>query len=308
VLGVLAARDGDLESAVGRLEQARAADPEAFFALPSAVEELGRSYATRGNYEQALELFEASRQWALAAGDHPRVLKATVMLANTYIDLGDAGHSASELAEALRESERLRDPMLRATVLWSQARFHTNQGRPDVAAPLAERALATLQANEDDRAIGLAHQMLAFIELEQDHPQRAIELLDEGLPLVERSARQLELALFQLDRARALLHLARADEARELLQQVAPQLQGIANIDGGRCLIALGELYEQLGEQDDALTVYDLAIERLRDSPRSRHLVRAHRNKSVLLEAAGDTDGAFAALKAAVAAEAAVTP
>ena len=36
-LGVLAARDGDLELAVGRLEQARQADSEAFFALPSAV-------------------------------------------------------------------------------------------------------------------------------------------------------------------------------------------------------------------------------------------------------------------------------
>src|SRR2546421_324809 len=81
----------------------------------------------------------------------PRALTATVRLANPYTDPGDASHSATELAEALRESERLRDPMLRASVLWSQARFHTNQGRPEMAAGLAERALATLRANEDDR-------------------------------------------------------------------------------------------------------------------------------------------------------------
>src|ERR1051325_4674509 len=104
-LGVLAARAGHLQLAVDRLEQARDADAEAFFALPSAVEELGRSYLMRGTYEQALEVFEASRNRAVAAGDHPRALKATVMLANTYIDLGDASHSATELAEALRESE-----------------------------------------------------------------------------------------------------------------------------------------------------------------------------------------------------------
>lgn len=302
-LGVLAARAGDLELAVRHLEQARHADAEAFFALPTAVEELGRSYLVRGIYEEALEVFEAARKRAVAAGDHPRALKATVMLANTYIDLGDASHSATELAEALRESERLRDPMLRASVLWSQARFHTNQGRPDVAAGLAERALATLQANEDDRAIGLAYQMLAFIELEQDHAERALELLEIGLPLVERSAQQLEVALFQLDRARALLRLERLDEARQLLQQVAPQMEAIARGDSGRCLIALGELYEQLEQHDDALTVYDVAIERLSEASWSRHLVRAYRYKSALLEAAGDTEGAFAALKAAVTAE-----
>jgi tetratricopeptide (TPR) repeat protein len=196
--------------------------------------------------------------------------------------------------------------MLRASVLWSQARFHTNQGRPEMAAGLAERALATLRANEDDRAIGLGYQMLAFIELEQDHPERALELLELGLPLVERSAQRLELALFQLDQARALIRLERSDEARELLQLVTPQLQSTAAVDGGRCLVALGELYEQLGEPDDALTVYDLAIERLSGSSRSRHLIRAYKSKSALLEAAGDSAGAFDALKAAVAAESAV--
>src|SRR5436309_560096 len=55
-LGVLAARDGDLELAVGRLEQARQADSEAFFALPSAVEELGRCYVMRGTYEETIEV------------------------------------------------------------------------------------------------------------------------------------------------------------------------------------------------------------------------------------------------------------
>src|SRR2546429_299938 len=75
-LGVLAARDGDLELAVGRLEQARQADSEAFFALPSAVEELGRSYVMRGTYEEALEVFDAARKRALSAGDRPRALKA----------------------------------------------------------------------------------------------------------------------------------------------------------------------------------------------------------------------------------------
>jgi tetratricopeptide (TPR) repeat protein len=305
-LGVLAAREGDLDLAVSLLEQARQSDPEAFFALPSAVEELGRSHSTRGDYEQALAIFEAARERALSARDQPRALKAAVLLANTYIDLGDASHSATALAEALRESEELRDPMLRASVLWSQARFHTNEGRHDRAARLAERALATLQANEDDRAIGLAYQMLAYIELEQDHPERALELLELGLPLVERSAQRLELAVFQLDRARALIRLQRADEARELLQQVAPKLLGTALLDGGRSLVALGELYEQLGEPGDASTVYDLAIERLRGA-RNPYLVRAYKNKSALLEAAGDTAGAFDALKAAIAAEEAVT-
>jgi transcriptional regulator with XRE-family HTH domain len=297
--GVLEVQEGNLSQGVELLEQAREADPKEFMGIATAIEALGRTYATQGKYESAVELFTDARDAAAAAGDRPRALKSTVLLANTYIDLGDVGHSTTALADALRDAIALRDPMLRATVLWSQARLHTIEGRHDLAASLAERALRTLQANEDERAVGLAHQMLAYIELERDNPGRALELLDEGAPIIERSADVTERAFFQLDRARALLALDQVDAARAVLQRIAPILTEQTRGAGSRCLLALAEAYDQIDENEDALLTYDLAIERLRDH-RSPHLVRAYRKKSELLKRLGREAEAYEALKAAV--------
>lgn len=301
-LGVVAIREGDLPEAVRLLEAARDEDESCFLSLPVAVEELGRAYSTRGSYEQAIALFRAARDAAVTKGDRPRALKSAVLLANVYIDMRALGHSADMLADALQDAAELRDPMLRASVLWSQARLHTLEGRNDLAAELAERALATVRVNEDERTIALAHQTLAYIELERDNASLALRLLEDALPLVERAAQPLELAVYELERARALLRLDRTADARSILRRVAPRLRESTRVDGGRSLLALAELFEQLGETGDALTAYDLAIERLAQS-RNPHLVQAYTRKSRLLESLGRTEEAFAALKGAVAAD-----
>jgi tetratricopeptide (TPR) repeat protein len=297
--GLLDVQEGEIDRGVDLLEKARQLHHGAFASIPNAVESLGRTYATRGEYESAIALFTEARDDALASGDRPRALKDTVLLANAYIDLGDLARSADALAEALRGATELRDPMLRATVLWSQARLHTVEGRQDLAASFAERALEIIRSNEDERAVGLAHQMLAYVELERGNAEHALELLDAAQPLVARAGDAHEQAALDLDRARALLALGQLDDARALLQRVAPLLTEFTGGDGGRCLLTLAELYDRLDECDDALAMYDLAIDRLRDH-RNPHLVRALRMKSELLGRIGRTDEAYQALKDAL--------
>jgi tetratricopeptide (TPR) repeat protein len=300
--GLLRLQDGALELGVADLEQAQEVSAAEFLAVPTAVEALGKAYATRGEYESALALFGEARVAALRSGDRPRALKSTVLQANVFIDLGDLGHSAEALAEALRDATELRDPMLRAGVLWSQARLHTLEGRQDLAASLAERALETLRSNEDERAVGLAHQMLAYIELERGDPGHALELLDQGAEMVARGGDATEAAAFELDRARALLALERLEEAHAVLEDVAPILIEETGGNGGRCLVTLAELSDRLGRPEDALVRYDLAIERLGDH-RNPHLVRALRMKSELLSRLGRDAEAYAVLRAAVEAQ-----
>lgn len=300
--GLLELQDGALDRGVADLEQAQEVSATEFLAVPTAVEALGKAYATRGEYEAALALFGEARAAAVRAGDRPRALKSTVLQANVFIDLGDLGHSAEALAEALRDATELRDPMLRASVLWSQARLHTLEGRQDLAASLAERALETLRSNEDERAVGLAHQMLAYIELERGDPEHALELLDQGAEMVGRAGDATEAAAFELDRARALLALERLEEARAVLEAAAPILVEETGGNGGRCLVTLAELSDRLGRPEDALATYDLAIERLGDH-RNPHLVRALRMKSELLSRLGRDADAYSVLKAAVEAQ-----
>lgn len=299
-LGVVALERGQLVEGIRLLEQARETAPVEFLTVSWFVDALGRAYATRSEYESAVALFGAARAQAEERGDRPAALKLTVLLANTYIDSGDTSHSMEALADALSDSAELHDPRLRASVFRAQARLHTVEGRHDLAAEFAERALDTLRVLEDDRSVAVGQQMMAYIEIERGHPQRALELLELATPTIDRLAETIERAVFHLERARALVALHRDEEARDILVEIGPTLREGPEGDGGRYYVLLGELYERLGNDDDAIQMYDAAIERL-SNHRNPHLVRAYRLKSELLERLGRADEALAALRQAVA-------
>jgi transcriptional regulator with XRE-family HTH domain len=102
--GLIDVEKGSIDEGVTLLEQSRELSAAEFLSVPTAVEALGRTYATQGQYELAIELFTSGRDAAVKSGDRPRALKNTVLLANAYIDLGDLSHSADALAEALRDA------------------------------------------------------------------------------------------------------------------------------------------------------------------------------------------------------------
>ena len=174
--------------------------------------------------------------------------------------------------------------------------------RHDLAAEFAERALETLHVAEDERTIAFAQQLLAYIEIERGDAAKALELLDDAAPTIERVAEPLERAVFQLERARALAELGRDAEAGDVLVEIAPELTANPRIDGGRYFVLLAEIYERLGNHDDALAMLDEGIDRLADH-RSPYLVRAYRLKGELLERLGRADEALAALRQALAAQ-----
>jgi tetratricopeptide (TPR) repeat protein len=297
-LGLCALNDGNLLDGIQLLEGARSLDGDAFLHNISLVEALGRSYADHGEYESAAALFSAARDRAEERSEPAAALKLTVLLANTYIDLGDLGHSIETLGEALNEAVELKDARARATVYWTQARLHTIEGRHDVAAEFAGRALETLRVDEDERAIAFALQTLAYIELERDNAEQALELLEEAAPTIRRTATTIERAVFDLERGRALASLGRNDEAQALLQEIGPVLSGDQRSNSGRYLVVLGELYEKLGRDDDALAMYEAAVDLL-EGPRSPHLARGFQLIASLLERQGKPTEALAALRRA---------
>jgi tetratricopeptide (TPR) repeat protein len=65
----------------------------------------------------------------------------------------------------------------------------------------------------------------------------------------------------------------------------------------------LGDIFDQTGDQEAALRMFDAAAETLADH-RNPHLARAYERKAAVLEAQGRKDEALDALKLALAARA----
>ncbi|MGH3049560.1 MAG: tetratricopeptide repeat protein, partial [Gaiellaceae bacterium] len=176
------------------------------------------------------------------------------------------------------------------------------EGRHDLAAGLARRALEALELSEDELSIAVAKQLLAYIELERGDANAALGLLREARPTVDRLGDAETRARFLLEEARALAGTGEPDAARELAIEVAPVLERTARVDAGRCFVVLGDLWVEFGEPDAATGAYDVAIAKL-SGHRSPWLARAYKQKSALLEAGGDRDGALELLKRALDAE-----
>lgn len=305
-LAQIHAREGDVEEALELLEEARATLGERFSSHPSLVQTLGTLRATRSEFDEAVAVFDAGRAAAEASGDRAVALRMTLLAANAYIDLGALPESTGQLAAAIAEADALGDHDLRARALWSQSRLHTVEGRHDLAATFAQRALAVLRMSDDELSIARAKLLLAYIEIERGEPADALAFIDEALPIVERTGNADERALILLERARVLVALGELDEARELAIEVAPVLMRTSRGDAGRCFVTLGDVWAATGEHDSALGMYDAAIDML-SGHRSPHLVRAYRQKAMLLEAHGDGAAAFELLKQALDVEADVS-
>ena len=293
------AREGETEEAAGLFEEARSLLGPRFAEHATLVQAYGALLWMRSEYDEAIALFSAGRECAKARGDRATALRLTLFQANIYIDLGALPESAEELAAALREVDAIGDHDLRARTLWSQSRLHTIEGRHDLASGFARRALAVLEISEDELSIGRAKQLLAYIEAERGDSDAALSLLEEAVPIVERTGNSQERALVLLEQARVLARVGRYDEARELAIEVAPVLTRSARADSGRCFTTLGDIWRAVGDDDAALGMYDAAIDALAGH-RSPWLANAYKRKASLLEGQGDEAGALASLKQAV--------
>src|SRR5207237_6456057 len=127
-----------------------------------------------------------------------------------YIDHGDYARAHATLGEVLHLARETIDPKLRASLYWSQSRVHVSQGEPDRAAEYARLALATLRASEQTLEAARALLLLAFIENDRGNPEAALELVDEGEPIVVASAARetTHTSTLTIDTSRALALLA----------------------------------------------------------------------------------------------------
>ena len=298
-LGRLALRRDEIEQGIDLLEQAVQSRELAAGDASAAANALGRGYVMQSRYDEAFAIFERSLDEARSRGDHFDEVRFSVLLANAYIDHGDYGRAHAALGEVLDVARQTVDPLLRASLYWSQSRAHLSQGEPDRAAEYARLALATLRASEQTLEAARVLQLLAFIENDRGNPAAALELVDEGEPIVAAAGQTTDAAMFTIERARALSALGEADEAAELLLGIVPRLNSAAPKDAARAYSAVADIFRKQGDTARALELYELAVEQA--PVPDRHVVAALTAMAEIHEEQGNGDMALELLKRALA-------
>jgi transcriptional regulator with XRE-family HTH domain len=300
-LGLAAFRREQLPKAIDLLERALDARTDSIVAAPSAVEALARAYAATGALEASVALLKQAVDEAAELGAVVEGLRFRVLLANALIDSGSVGKAERILADAIRGSDELRDPIAAARVFWTQSRLHTHHKDPKLGARYARRALEILERTEDDAYVAMAYHLLAYAEIEAGNPETALEHLDEGRRRCGSNTPARDEARFAIEETRALLALDRVPDAARSASRALGKLHALEPADQGRAYVLLGDVFHRSGDRERAIELLELAVELLADSGRP-YLLEAAGKLADVLEEAGHSDRAFAVLRSAVAA------
>jgi tetratricopeptide (TPR) repeat protein len=299
-LGHVEFRRGRPRAAIERFESALASSPQDASYRPDLADNLGRSYAMVGELESAIAIFERCRQAASERGDTLLELQFGVLLAHALIDSGNLGRAEELLGRALALGDGSANPSVRAQLYWSQSRLHGERGDPETAARYARRALEILRLTEDTYRTARAHQLLAYIELDRGNAQEALDLLEEGWPLLEASANGLERAQYRLEEARALARLGRSEEAAALAMQISGLIADAHPEDAARSYSVLAGVFDDLGDRGRARELYELAAELLEPRNPNRFLIDVYSRLADIAESEGRKEEAYELMKKAV--------
>jgi tetratricopeptide (TPR) repeat protein len=190
--------------------------------------------------------------------------------------------------------------MVRASLYWSQSRVHLEQNEPDRAAEYAQLTIATLKASEQTLEAARALLLLAYIENDRGNPQEALDLVAEGEAMVAAVGEPTDVAMFRVERARALSALGGREEAAELLLDISQQLNAAAPGEAARAYSTVADIYRQQGDDARALELYELAVEQAPVA--NRDAAAALTAMAEIYEEQGDAHKALALLKQALAA------
>jgi tetratricopeptide (TPR) repeat protein len=293
-LGELAVDRGEHREAIVLLEQAADLAPDPL----DLADPLGRAYALSGELESAIAIFERALAAARAQENEMETLRFSVLLANALIDANGFGRAAELLGDTIAATAESHDPLILARLWWSQSRLHEKQDDPDTAARYARRALAALELTEHTTYTAKAYQLLAHIELNRGRAAEALEILETGYPMIERSGNRYEKGLYRLEQARAYAQLDRKEEAAGVAMDASTLFTDASPGDAARAYAFMADVFTELGDRPRALELYELADELGPSDARVRREIAGRRAE--LLEQEGRKDEALELLKQAM--------
>jgi tetratricopeptide (TPR) repeat protein len=297
-LAQLAMRQGDSRRAMELLESALATSQLPVGDAASAANTLGRLYSAQGRFEDAFDIFGRFLEEARSRQDQFDIVRFSLLLSNAYVDSGNFARAQEVLGDVLHLARQLVDPMLRASLYWSQSRLYLSQEQNDLAAHYAHLTHSVLETSEHSIEAARSLLLLAMIENEQGNHSTALELVDEGEPVVAAAGQAVDVGMFAIERARALDALGEPEEAASLLLGAVARLREASPTNAGRAYGAAAEFFRTRGDAAKALELYELAADQL--IAEDRHLADVLTAMAEIHEEEGHSDEALQLLKRAV--------
>jgi transcriptional regulator with XRE-family HTH domain len=282
---------------------------EEAFALerPSPLERLdifatlGRAYGALGETEREIELYRRCLDEVaeLAPENAAARTRYRILLSYALSDAGALGRAEDVVREALREAPEDGDPYMRIRLFWSLARLSEMEGHSSRALRYARRAIALLEATEDDVHCGRAYVLAAWIMNSAGDGEGARVQLDRAEQLLSPCGGVDDVAILNVERARAAALLGEGAEAiriaRSVLELVADQYDAVR----GTALWALAEGLVLEQELEGSSEVFSEAVDLLATNRRWREASQACRSWGSALRAAGKSEQAFDVLERA---------
>jgi tetratricopeptide (TPR) repeat protein len=299
-LGHLALRTGEPREAIRLFEQALVTSRADECERPALAESLGKAYALLGELEPSVAIFERCLAAFERENDVVQSIRFACLLGFALCDNGESARAEEVVSKALEAGAQSADAYTRARVYRAKAKLRVDQGDPETALRFAYRALAALELTEDLHYTGLAHELVAHIEIERGRPQEALAHLEEGWPLIERSGTPIERAQFRVEEARALVRVGERERAVEIATEVTELLGDADPSDTGRVYPVLAEVAADLGDEERARELLEASAEYLERNRPNRYLIDVYARLADLLEASGRKEEAYAYMKKAI--------
>jgi len=181
----LMAERGDIEKAIGRLDQALAMAQEANDPLRAMHLEgkLGALFLTLQSLDKAADSFAAALHYAERMNLAKSVLRYRIGLGSVMLANGEPDVALEQFEIALNEADALDNPGARVHALDAMLQGHAAAGHVGMVQTYAD-ALLTLCADEKMAAVALAASLnTATFFMEHEQPKRALHYLKRGLEL-----------------------------------------------------------------------------------------------------------------------------
>jgi serine/threonine protein kinase/tetratricopeptide (TPR) repeat protein len=184
--------------------------------------DLGNTFLVETKYPEAEDYFQQSLKLSVQQKDARNAARARLSLASLADQQSNSDLVVSYVEQALPFYQQggYRKEMLQAFALLGRSKIQ--KGEYEVAQQALEQGLQVAQLLGDQALEGQAHESLGLLLLRRCRHPEAIQHFEESYKIANSLGTKKSLIFSLIDRANALWHLGRYDEARAALEEAAP--------------------------------------------------------------------------------------